>query len=42
MLASLQVLRTLDILIECTSFPRLCIGLSRHRELDMLGLKHFC
>jgi hypothetical protein len=42
MLGSPQVLRTLGIPIECTSFLRLCTGLSRHHGLGMLGLRHFC
>jgi hypothetical protein len=37
-----QVLRTPSILIECTSFQKLCTGLSKHREHDMLSLKLFC
>jgi hypothetical protein len=37
-----QVLRTPSIPIECTSFQRLCTGLSKHRELNMLGLRRFC
>jgi hypothetical protein len=37
-----QVLRTPSIPIECTSFSRLCTGLSKHRGLGMLGLRHFC
>jgi hypothetical protein len=38
----LQVLRTPSIPIECTSFQILCTGLSKHRGLGMLGLRHFC
>jgi hypothetical protein len=34
-----QVSRTLNILIECTSFQRLCTGLSKRRRLGMLGLR---
>jgi hypothetical protein len=37
-----QVLRTPSIPIECTSFQRLCMGLSKHCRLGMLGLRHFC
>jgi hypothetical protein len=37
-----QVSRTTNILIECTSFQRLCTGLSKHRGHGMLGLKRFC
>jgi hypothetical protein len=37
-----QVLRTPSIPIECTSFQRLCAGLSKSRGLSMLGLRHFC
>jgi hypothetical protein len=36
-----QILRTPNILIECTSFQRLCTGLSKPRGLGMLGLRHF-
>jgi hypothetical protein len=28
--------------IECTSYQRLCTGLSKRRGLGMLGLRHFC
>jgi hypothetical protein len=31
-----------SILIECTSFLRLCTGLSKHHMHDMLVLKPFC
>jgi hypothetical protein len=41
-LDSPQVLRILNILIECTSFQMLCMGLSKRRELGMLGLRRFC
>jgi hypothetical protein len=34
------VSRTPNILIECTSFQRLCMGLSKRRGLGMLGLRH--
>jgi hypothetical protein len=37
-----QVSRTLSILIECTSFQRLCMGLSKRRGLGMLGLRLSC
>jgi hypothetical protein len=37
-----QVSRVPNTQIECTSFPRLCTGLSKHRGLGMLGLRHFC
>jgi hypothetical protein len=37
-----QVLRTLSIPIEYTSFQRLCTGLSKRHGLGMLGLKCFC
>jgi hypothetical protein len=42
MLGSPQVLRTPNFLIECTSFQSLCMGLSKHRGLGMLGLICFC
>jgi hypothetical protein len=38
----IQVLRTPSIPIKCTSFPRLCMGLSKHRGLGILGLRYFC
>jgi hypothetical protein len=41
MLGSPQVSRTPSILMECTSFQRLYMGLSKQRELGMLGLRHF-
>jgi hypothetical protein len=34
-------LGTPNILIECTSFQRLYMGLSKHRGHGMLGLKHW-
>jgi hypothetical protein len=37
-----QVSRTLNILIECTSFQRLCTGLNKRRWLGMLGLRLSC
>jgi hypothetical protein len=37
-----QVLRVPNTQIECTSFHRLCTGLSKCRGLRMLGLRHFC
>jgi hypothetical protein len=37
-----QVSRTPNILIECTSFQRLCTGLSKRCGLGMLGSRHFC
>jgi hypothetical protein len=37
-----QVSGTPSIPIECTSFQRLCIGLSKRYGLGMLGLRHFC
>jgi hypothetical protein len=36
-----QVLRTPNILIECTSFQRLYTGLRMHRGLDTPGLRYF-
>jgi hypothetical protein len=42
MLGSPLVLRTPGISIECTIFERLCTGLSRHRRLGLLCLRHFC
>jgi hypothetical protein len=42
MFGSPQILRTLSILIEYTSFQRLCTGLSKRHRLDMLDLRHFC
>jgi hypothetical protein len=41
MLGSPQVLRISNTQIECKSFQRLYTGLSKRRELDMLGLRHF-
>jgi hypothetical protein len=37
-----QILRTPSILIECTSFQRLCMSLSKHRGHGMRGLRCFC
>jgi hypothetical protein len=37
-----QVSRTPSILIEYTSFQRLCMGLSKRRRLGMLGLRLSC
>jgi hypothetical protein len=37
-----QVSRVPNAQIECTSFQRLCMGLSKRRGLSMLGLIHFC
>jgi hypothetical protein len=37
-----QVSRTPSIPIECTSFQRLCTGLSKRHGLGMLGLRRFC
>jgi hypothetical protein len=37
-----QVLRVPNTQIECTSFQRLYTGLSKRRELSMLGLRRFC
>jgi hypothetical protein len=37
-----QVLRVPNTQIECTSFHRLCMGLSKCRGIRMLGLRHFC
>jgi hypothetical protein len=37
-----QVLRIPNTQIECTSFQRLCTGLSKYRRLGMLGLRRFC
>jgi hypothetical protein len=42
MLGSPQVSRITNTLIECTSFQRLCTGLSKCRGLGMLGLRCFC
>jgi hypothetical protein len=42
MLGSPQVSRVLNTQTECTSFQRLCTGLSKRRGLGMLGLRHFC
>jgi hypothetical protein len=42
MLGSPQVLRTPNNLIKCTSFQRLCTGLSKRRGHGMLGLKLSC
>jgi hypothetical protein len=36
-----QVLKTPNILIECTSFQRLCMGLSKRCGFGMLGLRRF-
>jgi hypothetical protein len=41
LLFSPQVSRTPNILLECTSFERLCTGLSKRRRLGMLALRHF-
>jgi hypothetical protein len=41
MLGSPLVSRTPNILIEYTSFQMLYTGLSKRRELGMLGLRHF-
>jgi hypothetical protein len=37
-----QVSRIPNILIECTSFQRLCMSLSKRRRLNMLGLRPSC
>jgi hypothetical protein len=37
-----QVSRVPNTQIECTSFQRLCTGLSKCHGLGMLGLRHFC
>jgi hypothetical protein len=37
-----QVSRVPNTQIECTSFQRLCTGLSKRRGLGMLGLRRFC
>jgi hypothetical protein len=37
-----QVLRVPNTQIECTSFQRLCMGLSKRHGLGMLVLRHFC
>jgi hypothetical protein len=42
MLGSPQVLRVPNTQIECTSFQRLCMGLSKRHGLDMLGLRRLC
>jgi hypothetical protein len=42
MLVSPQVSRVPNTQIECTSFQRRCMGLSKRRGLGMLGLRHFC
>jgi hypothetical protein len=42
MLGNPQVVRTPSILIECTSFQKLCMGLSKRIGHDMLGLKLSC
>jgi hypothetical protein len=42
MLGNPQVSRVPNTQIECTSFQRICMGLSKHRGLGMLGLRHFC
>jgi hypothetical protein len=39
MLVNPQVLRTLSILIEFTSFQKFYTGLSKRHRLGMLGLK---
>jgi hypothetical protein len=41
MLGSPQVLRIPNTQIECISFESLCTGLSKRRELGMLGLSRF-
>jgi hypothetical protein len=40
--SSPQVSRTPSFLMECTSFQRLCTGLSKHCGHGMLGLKSSC
>jgi hypothetical protein len=40
--SSPQVSRVPNTQIECTSFQRLCTGLSKRRGLGMLGLRCFC
>jgi hypothetical protein len=42
MLDSSQVSRIPDTQIECASFQRLYMGLSKHRRLGMLDLRRFC
>jgi hypothetical protein len=37
-----QVSRVPNTQIECTSFQRLCMDLSKRRRLGMLGLRRFC
>jgi hypothetical protein len=41
MLGSPKVLSVPNTQIECTSFQRLCTGLSKRRGLGMLGLRCF-
>jgi hypothetical protein len=41
-ICSIHVSRTSSILIECTSFQKLCMGLSKRRRHGMLGLKLSC
>jgi hypothetical protein len=38
----LENLRVPNTQIDCTSFRRLCTGLSKHHGLGMLALRHFC
>jgi hypothetical protein len=42
MLGSPQVSRVPNTQIECTSFQRLCTGLSKRHGLGMLGFRRFC
>jgi hypothetical protein len=42
MLGSPQVSRIQSAQIECTSFQRLCTGLSKRHGFGMLGLRYFC
>jgi hypothetical protein len=42
MLGSSQVSRVPNTQIECTSFQKLCTGLSKRHGLVMLGLRYFC
>jgi hypothetical protein len=42
MLGSPQVSRIPNNQIECTSFQKLCTGLSKRRGLGMVGLRCFC
>jgi hypothetical protein len=42
MLGDPEVLRTPNSLIECTSFQKLCTGLSKRRRHGMLGFKLSC